>query len=505
MKKNFFRVLAFSALFALGLNTATAQRSYECPPLNAEYQTMADEVINLSMEDPDKANKTFMKLAKKIRNNKEDLVAVGTYFLEKNNYPAASMCADYVYKAEPTYIPGLMFSGEVFMKAQKWGQAGMRFDEVLAIDPANVPALKRNAFVYKNVNPHVAIEALEKIKAADPSYYDADKDLGDIYYKLSQYDDAVKAYETYYKAAPKDANLDIRSCENFLQSLYSQANFARIIEVTTEVLPLAPKDMVIRRMDFFAKVNKIGEAMDYDAAIKTAEEASAYLSDPEYADSNYISVDYEYAAALAKEKQDFPAAITAYEKALAKDPSKLNNYKELAKLYSRDGKGEQAIATYKNYMEKKGDKVDITDYFGLGMEYLKVSRLEQDPTKKAELIAAGDAAFNKVLEQEPTYYKAVMQQAALHIVDPKVAEDEPKALYEKALGMMPATGDGKSSEEDVLAANPFRHLAAQYLAFYYSQKEDFDTCRKYVDMMLQADPESANAKTFDEALKSMGK
>lgn len=65
MKKNFFRVLAFSALFALGLNTATAQRSYECPPLNAEYQTMADEVINLSMEDPDKANKTFMKLAKK--------------------------------------------------------------------------------------------------------------------------------------------------------------------------------------------------------------------------------------------------------------------------------------------------------------------------------------------------------------------------------------------------------------------------------------------------------
>lgn len=79
------------------------------------------------------------------------------------------MCADYVYKAEPTYIPGLMFSGEVFMKAQKWGQAGMRFDEVLAIDPANVPALKRNAFVYKNVNPHVAIEALEKSRLLTPA------------------------------------------------------------------------------------------------------------------------------------------------------------------------------------------------------------------------------------------------------------------------------------------------------------------------------------------------
>lgn len=505
MKKNFFHSVALSALLALGATGAQAQRSYDCPPVNPEYQVMADEVINLSMEDPDKANKTFMKLAKKIQKSKEDLVAIGTYFLEHDNYPAASMCADYVYKADPTYIPGLMFSGEVFMKAQKWGQAGMRFDEVLSIDENNVPALKRNAFVYKNVNPHVAIDALNKIKEVDPSYTDADKDLGDIYYKLNQYKDAVDAYEKYYTGAPKDDKLDIRSCENFLQSLYSQANFSRITEVTADLLPLAPKDMVIRRMDFFAKVNKIGEAMDYEAAIAAADAASAYLTDTEYADSNYISIDYEYAAALAKEKQDFPAAITAYEKALEKDASKLNNYKELAKLYSRNQQGEKAISTYKTYMEKKGDKVDVTDYFGLGQEYLKVCRYEQDPAKKDEYIAAGDAAFNKVLEKEPGYYKAVMQQANLHIRNAQEAEDEPKALYEKALSMMPSKNDGKSSEEDVLSANPHRHLAAQYLAFYYAQKEDFDSCRKYVNLMLEADPESSNGKSFDATLKSMGK
>ena len=55
------------------------------------------------------------------------------------------------------------------------------------------------------------------------------------------------------------------------------------------------------------------------------------------------------------------------------------------------------------------------------------------------------------------------------------------------------------------SANPSRLLAAQYLAFYASQKEDFDTCRKYVNIMLKADPNSASAKNFDGALKSMGK
>lgn len=499
MKKNILRILTMSALLTFGVDGAFAQRSYECPELNPEWKTMADQVIQLNMEDPDKANKTFMALSKKIKKSKEDLVAVGTYFLENDNYPAASQCAKAVYDVAPDYIPGLMFSGEVYMKAQNWGAAGQKFDEVLTIDPNNVAALKRNAFVYKNVNPHVAIEALNKIKEIDPTYVQAEKDLGDIYYKLDQYKDAVEHYEVYYKAVPKDKDLDLRSCENFLQSLYSLASFDRILEITPEVMPLAPKDLQLRRMDFFAKVNKMGEAIDYDAALKSAEEASAYLTDPEYADSSYISADYEYQAVLAKEKNDIPAAITSYEKALEKDPARLNNYKELAKLYSRNKEADKAIATYKTYMEKKGDKVDLTDKFGLGLEYLKATRVTEDPAKKAEYIAAGDEAFNSVLAEKPDYYKAVMQQAALHITDSTKPEDEPKSLYEKALNMMPTTG------EDAEAAKSSRLIAEQYLAFYAAQKEDFDTCRKYVDDMLSIDPENSTAKTFDAALKSMNK
>lgn len=505
MKKNFFRVVAMSALLAFGVNGAQAQRSYECPALNPEWQAMADDVVQLNMEDPEKANKVFMKLSRKIKNNKEDLVAVGTYFLENNNYPAASQCSKMVYEADATYIPGLMFCGEVAMKAQRWGEAGQKFDEVLSIDPNNIAALKRNAFVYKNVNPHVAIDALKKIKEVDPAYADADKELGDIYYKLNMYKDAVDAYELYFANVKKDANLDIRSSENFLLALYSQAKFDRIIEVAKEVLPLAPKDIIIHRMDFFAKVNKIGESIDLVSAIQTAEEAGAYLKDTEYPETEFNSSDYEYLAALNKEKDDYVAVAAAYEKALEKDPEKLDNYKELSKAYNRCKEADKAIATYKTYLDKKGDKVEVIDYYSYGQQFMRASQSAATPEKRAEYIAGGDAAFNKVLELKPGYYKAVMMQAQMHITNPGAAEEEPKALYEKALTMMPEEGDGKSTAEEVEAAKNFRLTALAYLAVYYVQKDDFDSCRIYVDKMLKLDPEHPTAVQFDEALKGMKK
>ena len=86
MKKNFFRVAALSALLALGVNGVQAQtRTYDCPPLNPEYQAMAEQIVSLNMEDPEKANKVYMNLSKKIKKNKEDLVAVGTYFLDRKS------------------------------------------------------------------------------------------------------------------------------------------------------------------------------------------------------------------------------------------------------------------------------------------------------------------------------------------------------------------------------------------------------------------------------------
>lgn len=477
--------------------SVVAQKTYDVPPIDPEQKVLADEVVSLNMEDPEKANKSFMKLIKKIKKDKEALLAVGSYFLDQNNYPAAKQCADQLYEIAPDYVPGLMFCGEVCMVRRDWGGAGQKFDEVLLIDSTNVAAMKRNAFVYKNVNPHVAIEMLNRIKRLEANNYAADKDLGDIYYKADDYKQAVSSYENYYKLVPKDtASIDIRSCENYLMSLYAVADFKRIIELLPELQALAPNDMVFKRMNFFASVNNIANEMDYDGAIKKAEGAMAYITNKEYADSTYMYLDYEYASALMKEKGDLPAAIDFMAKALEVDGSKELGYKELATLYRRNKKYEEAITAFKKYMELKGDKVDLTDHFGLGQQYLAAMQDSISAEKRAEYIAAGDAAFQEVLKEQPNYYKAMLMRAAVHITDGNKPEEEPKRLYEEALKMMEGEGE---------EANSSRFTAHRYLSFYAIQKDDFPMARMHVDAMLKISPEDAMVLKMDEYLKSQGK
>lgn len=530
MKKNFFRAVALSALLAMGMNGAQAQtsRSYDCPPLNPEYQQLAEQVVELNMEDPDKANKIYMNLSKKIRKNKEDLVAVGTYFLEHDNYPAASMCAKDVYTLAPDYIPGLMFSGEVFMKAQKWGEAGGRFDEVLAIDENNIAALKRNAFVYKNVNPHAAIDYLNRIKTADPAYTDADKELGDIYYKLDNYAEAIKSYAAYYAATPKEAGkIDIASCESYLQALFSmsakdETNLDKMIEIADVLKPLAPNDILIPRMEFFAKFNKVETSMDYEGALAAADTASSYIKNKQFADSVYFYMDYDFAAKLCKEQGNMPEAIKYYELAVKDledkapsitDEKKIEEnknkrgsyYYEISNLYIRNKQAEQGIAAFEKYLGLLGDKADISDRYLLGTKFLAAyQQKDNTPEKKQEYFNKANEAFKAVLSTETTNnlpkVLAYQQLARLNNTDNNKPLDVVRDYYIKAL---------EASQEETLKDKPqaknARFEACRYLFFYYVSiaTPNKAEATKYATIAKEINPEDNFVKAAFEHLKTM--
>lgn len=461
MKKNLLRSVALSALLLVGIGApkAQAQTSYEVPPLNPEYQTMADQIIELNLDDPEGANKVFSKLIKKISKSKEDLVSVGTYFLQNNNYPAANQCATKLYDLSTEYIPGLMFMGEVCMKRKDWGGAGQKFDEVLLIDSTYVPAIKRNAFVYKNVNPHVAIEMLERIKRIEPENYEADKDLGDIAYKQEQYKTAVGHYDAYYSRVPKDtAIIDIRSCENYLMSLYSTTKFEKVAQLAAEMLPLAPNDMMFKRMRFFADI----ENYELDAAA----EHMAYINDKEYADSLYLYLDYAYAAQYYNLNNDAATAIECYKKALEVDPTKAQGYKELSTLYGQNKQAELGLEAYKKYLELIGDKAELSDRFLLGVQYMKVYQEEgTDPERKQQFFQDADNIFAEVMEQKPDYVTAIIYRARLNNTDPTKINEEVKNLYVKVLEVTADRPDETMRE---------RFEAARYLFFYAVNVEPND-------------------------------
>jgi tetratricopeptide (TPR) repeat protein len=234
--KKFYYVFTVALMLLAGATTASAQDAeanedlesviadnfkglnYDVPALDPEIQATCDELMNLMLTDPAKANKDFSKLMRKNRTKPEVLVAMGHYFVMSSKpgmsyFPFANQCQRQAYTAAPTDIRVLMFCAETAMLSRNYGVAGTKFDEILTLDSTYVEAYKQSARVYKMINPYSAIEKLNKLKQFDSSYYLADKELGDIYYMQNQFKDAVEAYDKYYKAVPKTAeDLEIRAC-----------------------------------------------------------------------------------------------------------------------------------------------------------------------------------------------------------------------------------------------------------------------------------------------------
>lgn len=495
MKKTFFRSMVLAAMLLVGAGSVHAQEGYEVPPMEEELKELANEVVDLQFSDPDKANKTFMKLMRKIRNDKEELLSVGSYFLEKNNYAGANQCSKRLYELAPDYIPGLMFSGEVCMLRKDYGGAGQRYDEVLAQDSTNIPALKRNAFVYKNVNPHVAVEMLQRIKRLEPNNFDADKELGDIAYNMSEYKEAVAAYNDYYGKAPKD-QLNLRSCENYLMSLFSMQQIDKVAKIVAEVEPLAPNNMMFKRMKFFSSVESARNSINYEADMAKVADDMKYISDKEFADSAYLYLDYAYAADYKKEMNDYPAAISYYELALRTDSTKLKGYTELAKLYRMNKEFDKAIATYGKFVKLAKDDLKLSDLLGYGQMYMHASQQDSLPLEeKMKYIAKGDSVFQEVLQKEPTAYQAMLFRARINIIDGSSPEDKPTELYREALKMM----EGREN------VNGAKFEACRYLAFRGIKLDLLDEAREFTNIMLEIKPNDSQTKTFDTYLKSMNK
>lgn len=487
MKKNLIFSLLFAAAFTFaGYNTAQAQtvKSTDVPAMQADVQTMADEVMANQLNDPDEANKTFAKLVNKIKKNKEQLVAVGNFFLEKKIYPCANQCAKQAYTLDPQYVPGLMLQAQVCMLRKDWGGAGQKFDEILNIEPDNIEALRLSARVYKFVNPIVAKEALAKILEREPNNLAAYKELGDIAYTGEEYKEAVAAYKKYFDGTPDPKVEDVHAGENYLLSLMNQADFTTIKEMAAKLLPLAPNDIVLRRMLFFSQV----ETMDFAGA----KESISYLTDTQYPDSAFLYLDYVYAANYANDGLDDRAlAIDYYKKALAKDSAKADGFRRLANLLRANKQAEEAIPYYERYLTLIGDKADAAERFGLGNIYIAAKDQNKDPETRMKYVEAGDKIFAEYMEAQPEKYQGPFYRAQLWILDGNQPEEKPREYYTKALELIGDNTDYDSQKK----------VALRYLIFYYLKKNEDATCSKYVAQLLKLDPKDAFANQIKGLLK----
>ena len=493
MKQKLLYSLALAAMLLFGAGVAKAQndKGYEAKPLTGENAAMAQQVMEQQLEQPDKAYAVFLKMFKKIKNDKDELINVGDFFLNKRVFPLAKKCADQLYTIAPTYIPGLMFEGRVALLRHDYGNAGMRFDEVLRIDSTNISALKQNAHVYKNVNPAVAVEALERIQKIEPGNYSVQKELGDINYNLDKYKAAVKNYKAFFAAVPQDTDhIYQATVENYVNSLYSTADFFKLADVSRQYQTMFPKSIALKRMTFFADVN--------NEDTEKAKESIKYLTEKMFPDSFYIYLDYEYAGTFtADQLNDIPTAISYYEQALSLDPTKATGYKDVANLYSRNKQAEKAIERFSKYLSLAGDKVDSRDNLRLGEIYARAS---QDETiaadKRNEYFDKAVSLFEQFNSVETEQYQSSLMLARMFAGkgDIKSAEaGKARTYFEEVLKRCGTSDDVKS----------VRIQALSYLVSYFIQNDMNAEARKVTTELLSVDPTNDLGKKASSFLNSV--
>ncbi|MCH5181185.1 MAG: tetratricopeptide repeat protein [Prevotellaceae bacterium] len=489
--KKLFLSLAVALFGTLG---AMAQTNYEVPELSPDLAAACQSIIDLQLDDPEKANNQFARLMRKIRNKRNDLLAVGHFFVENKVLPCANQCARTLYEIAPEDIDGLMFSAEVNMLRKSYGEAGQKYDIVLSIDSTYVPALKRRAFIYKNVNPFVAVEDYEHILRLDPADIDAYRNLGDIYFKTDENEKAVANYDIYYAKTPK-AELDVRSCENYVMALFALAQFDRVAQLSSEFAKLDEKDVIFKRMLFFGLVPTYSARTDIEQATAEVRAAMKYITEQQYADSVYINLDYLNASNFCKFENEIPEAINYMKKAIERDPAKVDNYRELSTLYRRNNQYDEAISTYELYMSKKGeDNLNLGDRMTLAQNLFFAAQQDDiAPELKEKYIAEGDAICLATLEKEPKAYQAYIYRGRFNCLkrgdnnlDAESAED-----YAKAMEIMQAAENPEYS---------FMQDVSLRLAIYYYMNEDMENAKKYVGILHEVNPDHSVGKQLYEAL-----
>lgn len=501
MKRNVLYSLAFAALSLFGFEAAQAQvsKGYDVEPMSPEIESMCNQVIDLQIDDPDQGNKIFGKVLKKISRNKEQLVSVGDFFLNKNVYAVANMCAEQVYKVDPKYIPGLMFAGQVNKargfatgKDDFFSRAGQKYEEVLALDPNYVPALYQNVTMYKKNNPYVAREYLSKIAALDPNDYTVERDLGDIDYGLEEYKSATENYEKYLSKVPTD-KIDQISAQNYVNSLFALGEFEQLSARAKQFGDLFPEDITFKRMKFISDMG----SNDLDNAGNDI----AYLANNEYPADNYIYYDYNIGSVYYEYTGDYANAAKYAELAYNKDNTKVTELSRMGDLYGRCNQYDKAVDAFNQYFEKaQGDDApNAQSYYKFGRLCRTAAGQEGiSAEEKAKFVNEGDAALKKAVEMDPTLYFATLQRAYLHMPDDNSANAEVKNIFEELLQQAPNDPD----DDTAISA---RDTAYRYIVFYYYDTKDYATALKYAKEWLQMEPNDETAKQYKDFLETLVK
>ncbi|HEX2866501.1 MAG TPA: tetratricopeptide repeat protein [Ignavibacteriales bacterium] len=362
--------------------------------------------------------------------------------------------------------------GDIYLRLVNGSMAIQNYQTAIDYDSANVESYIGIGQIYSKIRNYNDAEAnFKKAITVDSTYSPAYREFGEYYYARKEYMKAAEMYKKYldYSDVTKDKLV------RYATMLYLAKDYNTAIAVINQVsekggTPDAQLQHVLAYSLF-----SIDDAQRGIPAF----EKYFQMTDPK----EITSTDYDYLGKLEAKAGNDSLAIENYKKALALDSTRIDLHGDIANLYFKDKKWDDAAKQYELKEKSTGKPLSVLEYFNLGQAYYKMSDFKMADTTYAKMIQISP-------DQPIAYYYRALSNAQL---DPESEQGLAKPYYEKFIELVTSKGPDQIAKFK-------NHLieAYSYLGYFYYLKKDNAASRANWVKVQELDPENKQAL---EALK----
>jgi tetratricopeptide (TPR) repeat protein len=326
--------------------------------------------------------------------------------------------------------------------------------------------------------------------------------LGQLYTRIKSYQDALSYYQEALAIDPSFAPAYLEM--GFLyakmkQQEESKKNFKKYLDLSSSNIAAKRRyaNMLIQTEDYKGAIEQINQIMAMDSvSFNDLNRALAYsyFEEKQFPQAKYYMAkfitnapvekitakDYVYAGhILIKNGQD-SIGINSLAKAFELDTTNVDLLSEIATLYLKAKKAQNAGDTYK--MKIKYTNGSVNDYYKMGRAYFDAKNWTE-----------ADSAFAKVNRMSVDFEPAYLFRARVYAnLDPDTKTGIAKPFYEKLVEK--ASADSVKYNKDILEAYNF-------LGYYYLVNKQYCDSLLYWDKIVALDPANENANSALKDLK----
>jgi len=474
---------------------------------NAEAGLPAVGLAKLDLKTNTKVAEDQLKeIQKKNKKDVSVILAIAQAYLDNGMKEKAMEKLQDARKVDKKSPLIYIFEGDMLAAENKPGDAAMQYDQAVNFDENNVLARIKAARVYEYINRNTAIDMLKKVVEINPSYTVVYKELGELYRRDGFYPEAISAYKEYFKGA----DYTVEDMTRYASALYFTQQYDEAKQIINDGLAKEPGNFVLYRLRMYTD----NDTKNYEGAVNAGNKFFSIPLNANDTTRRYLLQDYlSYANALSETGKK-TEAVEQYKKAIALDPTKIDENKKVASILAGERMYVDAADFLAKYIELSGEAATAQDYFQLGRYYYfgganlendTINMTKQDAKAKAfELYKKAIDTYGIVQERVPDSHLGVYQQAlASYRMDPESEQGLAKPYYEKTIEVILAKPEQDDADKKVLVE------AYSYLSYYYylqfdksKKAEDKANVKSYAEKVLEIDPENANGKMLFEFASS---